>query len=209
MNKHLYKPFVPNDQVTKAYNLIINHKPKFVEQTTATNIKLFADYVKDTWIVDESKTKQSNVFKQILNQFNRTGSARTNNDSEGSNHGFANYNSKSSNSNPNIYTIIQSIRDYEIKMSVEFYNNESNNSHRRVRRKQDIERDIKIARLKNDLSSNTIDLFTYIQTMSHLFDFDKKKKEETNDDNKENESDKPLVPPPKLILHNNLIELFN
>jgi len=36
-----------------------------------------------------------------------------------------------------------------------------------------------------------------------------KKKEETNDDNKENESDKPLVPPPKLILHNNLIELFN
>jgi hypothetical protein len=45
-------PFVPNDQVTKAYNLIINHKPKFVEQTTATNIKLFADYVKDTWIVD-------------------------------------------------------------------------------------------------------------------------------------------------------------
>ncbi len=45
LNKHLYKPFVPNDQVTKAYNLIINHKPKFVEQTTATNIKLFADYV--------------------------------------------------------------------------------------------------------------------------------------------------------------------
>jgi len=61
-------------------------------------------------------------------------------------------------------------------MSVEFYNNESDNSHRRVRRKQDIERDIKIATLKNDLSSNTIDLFTYIQTMSHLFDFDKKKR---------------------------------
>ncbi len=54
-------------------------------------------------------------------------------------------------------------------------------------------------------------LLIYLHTFKqcHTYLILIKKKEETNDDNKENESDKPLVPPPKLILHNNLIELFN
>jgi hypothetical protein len=64
-------------------------------------MKKFIQYVKDTWIVDENLKHQSNSFKAILNQFDNE-KYRTYNYSEGNNHGFAQYNDKASNTNPNI-----------------------------------------------------------------------------------------------------------